>query len=78
MARKQYNEDEVLKSLRKKNDCRISGQTIMILSDEIFSREQGINIPNLRKIGDLGNSTYGRIDYLVNYCGYSVVKVGEF
>jgi len=78
MARKQYNEDEVLKSLRKKNDCRISGQTIMILSDEIFSKEQGINIPNPCKIGDLGNSTYGRIDYLVNYCGYSVVKVGEF
>lgn len=64
-ARKLHNEDEVIRSLSSKNDIRISKKIIEIL------------IGPKRK-GDLGNKSWGKIDFLTNYCGYSIVKVKTF
>lgn len=77
MARK-HSQDEVLKSLRYKNDVRIEENSILILKDEIYSKEKQCMIPNPKKKWDLGNSSWGKISYLVNYCGYYTVSVGNF
>lgn len=62
MARKHYKEDEVLQSLKKKHDVRIIGDTIWVLNGKS---------KNHPAANDLGNKSWGKIDFLVNYCGYS-------
>ena len=68
MARK-HTEDEVLKSLRKKNDVRVNGNLVLILN--------GKN-KKFPKHNDLGNGSWGKIDFLVNHCGYHTMNVSEF
>ena len=77
MARK-HSVDEVLKALKKKNDCNVFGGTIKVLKSKIYSKEKNELIDNPHKIHDLGNSSWGRIDYLVNHCGYSLLQVDKF
>ena len=76
MGRK-HRLDEVLKELSRKNDVRVSGTVVMVLSDKIVDKESNI-IDNPQKRNDLGNGSWGRIDYLVNHCGYGIVKVAQF
>lgn len=64
MARK-YNVDEVLRSLSKKSDCKVQGNTIKVLSGK-------------GQKNDLGNKSWGKIDYLTNYCGYRQIFVSEW
>lgn len=67
MARK-HNEDEVLYRLRKKQDLRITqNKEILVLG------KNGKNKQN-----DLGNGSWGKIDFLVNHCGYRQYFVKEF
>lgn len=67
MARK-HNEDEVLYRLRKKHDVRITqNKEILVLSQ--FAKN---------KLNDLGNGSWGKIDFLVNYCGYRQYFVKDF
>jgi hypothetical protein len=61
MARKTHEEEEVLRDLRKKKDCKVSGNHIFILSGK------GKNKP---RTNDLGNGSWGKIDFLVNHKGY--------
>jgi len=68
MARK-HQMDEVLRSLGNKQDCRIDGTDILVLNGK------GKKQP---KQHDLGNGSWGKIDYLVNYCGYRQYFVAEF
>jgi hypothetical protein len=68
MARK-HNEDEVLRTLRQKNDVRIVGNQILILN--------GKN-PKFQKQNDLGNGSWGKIDFLKNHKGYFLRNVSEF
>ena len=65
MARKNYQIDEVLRALSKKKDVRIDNKQIFVIV--------GDNAQN-----DLGNGSQGKIDYLVNYCGYSKIRVTEW
>lgn len=76
MARK-HTEDEVLKSLRKKHDVRVIGRTVQLLKNKIHNKENEL-VLNPAKIGDVGNGTNGKIDFLVKYCGYSVIFLKEF
>jgi len=78
MARKHYSEDEVLKALRKKRDCRVSGKTIAVLKDEVFSPKAMDNIINPIKSFDMGNGTWGKIDFLTKKCGYYVWFTDKF
>ena len=66
MARK-HSEDEVLRALRLKNDLKIEGNRIEVLSEYSTKRKN-----------DLGNGSWGKIDFLVNYCGYYTVFVSAF
>lgn len=68
MARK-HQLDEVLRSLGKKQDCKINGSSILVLNGKGKKH---------KKNHDLGNGSWGRIDYLVNYCGYTKYFVSEF
>ena len=77
MARKQYSLDEVLRSLSKKKDIRIKGTTVLMLSDFIVTKE-GESVRNPLKINDIGNKSWGKIDYLVNHNNYFLVKVASF
>lgn len=60
-----YVEHEIVNQLNRKADLRIIGKQIQELTDE-------------RAKGDVGNSTKGKIDFLVNFCGYSHFYVKEF
>ena len=68
MARK-HNEDEVLFQLRKKHDVKIQGKDILILNGK-SKRSQ--------KSDDLGNGSWGKIDYLCNHKGYIKRFVSDF
>jgi len=77
MARKHYQEDEVLRALRLKRDVMVSGHTIAILKNKILNKE-GETIVNPNKSWDLGNKTWGKIDFLCNYRGYVVWHTDKF
>lgn len=62
MARKQHRVDEVLRSLYHKNGVRISNKEIEVLKDQ----------------NDLGNGSWGKIDFLCHYQGYSLYMVKRF
>ena len=66
-----YNVDEVIKQLYKKNDCKIdsNAKTIQVLNG--LSKKQN-------KKNDLGNGSWGKIDYLINHCGFLLLNVSEF
>jgi hypothetical protein len=72
---RKHNLDEVLRSLSKKHDCRIQGREIKILTDKVFNKKTQKEEDNPFKRFDLGNGSWGKIDFLVNYCGYHVVRV---
>ena len=59
MARKQHNVDEVLRSLSKKNGCSISNERRQI---EIRKGQT-----------DLGNGSWGKIDFLEKRYGFNVI-----
>jgi len=72
MARKQrYTEDEVLKALSKKHDVNVNSTTKTI---------QVLNGKNKKfpKANDLGNKSWGKIDFLCNYREYNWFFVSEF
>ncbi|SBV91735.1 hypothetical protein [uncultured Dysgonomonas sp.] len=79
MSRKHYSEDEVIRVLSKKNDIRILkvNKEIRILSDKIVT-SNGISTRNPNKRFDLGNGSWGKIDYLTKFHGYDIWKVSKF
>ena len=56
MRKKTYDEVSVVKALNKKKDVKVSQY------DKRIEVTIGTN--------DCGNNTWGKIDYLVHYCGY--------
>ena len=75
MAKRKHNVDEVLKSLTKKSDIRIVGNTIQVIKSQI--EKDGQLIDNPKHKGDLGNGSWGKIDYLRSQ-GYRYHFTGEF
>jgi hypothetical protein len=69
MARKNYQIDEVLRSLSRKHDVKVFGTTIQILTGKDLS---------FPRINDLGNKSWGKIDFLKNYCGFKVIHLDKF
>lgn len=66
---KKHTEDNVLQSLARKRDLRINGTEIQILT----GKKGGDN-----KYHDLGNGSWGKIDYLLKYKGYRKALVNKF
>jgi hypothetical protein len=65
--KRQQSPDEVVRSLSKKNDVQIKGQTINVLKNTARGRRN-----------DLGNGSFGKIDFLVNHNGFHKVMVDSF
>lgn len=78
MARK-HNVDEVVRSLRKKNDVQIdtNTKTVSIIVSRVYIPALMKTINNPKYTGDLGNGSWGKIDFLTKYCGYSLIRVTE-
>ncbi len=77
MARK-HKVDEVLKALVRKNDVRGIDTDLLcieILTDKIWDRKKGSYVPNPKRQNDIGNGTWGKIDFLCNYHDYFVLRV---
>lgn len=75
---KERSESVVLTQLSRKNDIRVDQtNTIKILSDKVINKD-GEVVDNPKKRFDLGNKSWGKIDFLVNHCGYSRVNVDSF
>ncbi len=51
---------EVVYSLNRKNACHVS------------ESEKSIRVASNQ--GDLGSKSWGKIDFLVNYCGFRIIK----
>lgn len=78
MARKHsYTKDEVLKSLFKKKDLQVRDTTIILLKNTVLNQKDEL-VKNPAKKGDIGNGTKGKIDYLTNYCDYSIRYIDKF
>lgn len=73
-----HDESAVLLSLRKKSDIKVTGTLVQVLKKEVWSDKLNDMTPNPSWRGDVGNGTWGKIDYLVNHCGYSRIMVGRF
>jgi len=70
MTRKhKHNVDEVISSLSRKKDIRIKrgSKIIEVLRDQ-----------SERKTHDLGNASWGKIDFLVNHNGFIINNVLKF
>ena len=70
MARK-HKMDEVLRALAKKHDCRIVGNVIQVLNGKSIEAKYQLS-------NDLGNGSWGKIDFLVNHCGFRQMYVVIF
>lgn len=75
MTKRKHSVDEVLKALSKKHDVRVLGGTIQVLKPEI--EKDGKIIENPFYQGDLGNGSWGKIDFLKGQ-GYKQYFVAEF
>ena len=62
-----HTEERALKQLSKKRDCRVYGKRIVVLSNNSKERHN-----------DLGNKSWGKIDYLVKAHDYILYRVPDF
>ena len=72
-----HTENEAVRALRKKRDVRIEAPFIYVLKDKVLHKELGV-IDNTRKVHDLGNGSWGRIDFLIKVLEYKLLKVNTF
>lgn len=72
-----YTEELAKARLKKKHDCRVSGTQIAVLRNKVVNKEWQ-TIDNPEKHHDLGNRSWGVIDFLVSCCGYRVRYVSTF
>lgn len=69
MKTKEYQESIVVKQIERKHDLKIKGLMIQELKN---------NSSGQTSKGDVGIKTKGKIDFLVNYCGYNHMFVNRF
>lgn len=57
-----YDAFKAVKDISKKSGLLVNGKTIQVLKSQ----------------SDVGNGTWGKIDYLTNHCGYKQIFVEKF
>ena len=65
MARKQHDLEEVLRTLKKKKDLIVDPKITFIYM---------LKFPEAK---DIGNGTWGKIDFLTKFCRYKILKVDK-
>jgi len=80
MARKEHSIDEVLNSLNKKRDCKVDteNKVVEVLKLKVHDKNSLELIDNPKAKFDLGNGSWGKLDYLKNHMGYTILFVGQF
>lgn len=73
----EHTEIECVRALRKKHDVKIDGHIVQILRNKVTNKEGNV-IVNPRKAFDLGNKSWGKLDYLVYKLNYTPIFVNEF
>lgn len=68
---------DVIKKLNYKNDIKVEGNRIEVLSNTVFLPGKGV-VDNPKKRNDLGNGSWGMVDFLVNHNNFTIVDVPEF
>ena len=63
--------NEVLFQLGKKHDVSIQNKEVLVLNGNTKK-------PQFKPQHDLGNGSWGKIDFLVNHCGYRQFFVAEW
>jgi len=76
MARKNYNVDEVISKLSKKRDCKLFPEIKVIeVHRSHVHNNKGELVDNSNFKGDLGNGSWGKIDFLTKYNGWVIIRV---
>jgi hypothetical protein len=65
MKKRKLTIEKCIKSLSKKKDCKIMGTMIY--------RRVG-----KKQVHDLGNGSWGKIDFLTRHCHFTLLKVEEY
>jgi len=71
MTRKNYKIDEVLRSLSQKHDIKINTDVQVI---EVLSGKD----PKFQTFHDVGNNSWGKIDFLCNHHRWRQIYVDRF
>ena len=77
---KSHNYLQVLSDLERKNDIKIfsTRHKIFILCDQIYSEKKEKYIINPNKKFDLGNKSFGKIDFLITCFYFHIIYVTDF
>ena len=78
MPKKKYIEHHIIQSLKKKEDIRINDTTVMVLARRIYDERREQYVDNPFRSNDVGNSSWGKIDFLTNFCDFKFAFVREF
>ena len=72
---KEHNLEEVVKFLSKKRDCKLdlTNERVYALTGDTEKDPKA-----QAKYDDLGNGSWGRIDFLTNHSGWALIKVEKF
>lgn len=79
MAKEERNYDAIVRRLSKKRDCRIDEKRgyIHVLTNNIVDKEGNLS-DNPNKSHDLGNKSWGHIDWLMKTRDFKLIRVGKF
>lgn len=69
--RESYTVSSVLNVLRNKLDLIIKDNEIYVLNGKSKNNHS-------KRTNDLGNKSWGKIDFLTKYCGYKLYFVADF
>jgi hypothetical protein len=67
-----HEESKVVSQLSKKHDVRVTQNRQVLLLNGTSNKGQ------YQLSHDLGNKSWGKIDFLVNHCGYRRTIVAEY
>ncbi len=62
---KNYTEEEVIRALNRKNDVRVDGKKVMVMTGSAAKN-------------DIGNGSKGKIDFLCRHKGYHIVWITKW
>jgi hypothetical protein len=71
---------DAIESLKNKKDCKVdaNNRIIYILGSKVFDIKKKETVDNPKKQYDLGNGSWGKIDFLIKQHGFTIQYVKEF
>jgi len=66
-------EDEAIRRLNQKKDCTVYKHSEKTPTGKTVFGKTILFVKNSKRVFDLGNGSWGSIDFLRNYCGYQLM-----